>query len=72
MINKKIWVECEECGSKDNLSIHHVKNIYGIKTGEIQSLCRPCHDLIELEYEKNGIFGKHRRKIALQKFGEVI
>lgn len=57
-INKKIWVECEDCGISKNLTIHHVKDIYGVKTGEIKSVCRDCHDIEEYEYRKSGRLGK--------------
>ena len=29
---------------------HHVKNSKGKKTGEIQKMCRDCHDEVEEEY----------------------
>lgn len=52
--------ECSECGIDENLTKHHVKDIYGIKTGEIQILCRSCHDEVEKKYAYEGRLGKKR------------
>lgn len=38
---------CIQCQTNVNLTRHHVKKLSGEKTGEIQILCRRCHDSIE-------------------------
>lgn len=50
---------CEFCKTIYNLTQHHIKNRFGEKTGEIQILCRKCHDIVEEDYEKLGMI-KHR------------
>ena len=46
---------CWVCGSKKNLTIHHLRKVKakgkGSANGEIP-LCRDCHDLIETEKQK--------------------
>ena len=53
----KNWINkfCKRCGIQDNLTKHHLKNSYGSKTGEIEILCRKCHDIAEKEYIDQGI-----------------
>lgn len=34
---------------------HHVKDDLGRKTGEIEKMCRDCHDDVEADYNKRGI-----------------
>ena len=50
----RFGIPCEVCGTKDRLTKHHVKNDYGSKTGDIQILCRECHDAIEEQYWREG------------------
>lgn len=60
--NRKLTIfkrkECKRCGldtHRIKLTRHHLKNMNGKKTGEIQLLCRPCHDIVEEEYIIMGI-----------------
>jgi hypothetical protein len=46
---------CAKCGTIDNLTRHHLKYLNGKKTGEIEILCRACHDKIEQQYHIIGI-----------------
>lgn len=46
---------CPNCNQLRYMSRHHVKNIKGEKTGEIQRMCRDCHDEIEEEYRLYGV-----------------
>lgn len=52
---EKYGKPCADCGAINGLTRHHLKDNNGFKTGEIQILCRPCHDEAELEYQKLGI-----------------
>lgn len=45
---------CSNCGTWERLTRHHVKDMEGIKTGEIVILCRPCHDEVEIQYRREG------------------
>lgn len=47
--------KCENCFKKKKLTKHHLKDHKGNKTGEIQLLCRDCHDIAEDEYVEKGI-----------------
>jgi len=58
---------CHECGTFENLSRHHLKNRDGKRTGVITILCRPCHDLAEIEYQKQGIEGS----LVFDELGEI-
>ncbi len=50
---------CERCESKENLTKHHVKDkITFVKTGQIEILCRGCHDNEERQLESKGMLGK--------------
>jgi len=51
-LNQKI---CEGCSKKKKLTNHHLKDLQGNKTGEIQRLCRDCHDIAEDKYVQLGI-----------------
>ena len=57
---------CVECGATEQLTKHHGKDYRGIPTGEIQSLCRLCHDNIELQYCLDGRLGKKRKVLILK------
>ncbi len=46
---------CPNCNQLRYITRHHVKNRKGKKTGEIQRICRDCHDEIEEEYRLYGI-----------------
>ncbi len=46
---------CPNCNQLRYMTRHHVKNSKGEKTGEIQRMCRDCHDEIEEEYRLYGI-----------------
>lgn len=43
--------ECEECGEKDGLQVHHLsyENIGDETEDDVQVLCRECHEDKELE-----------------------
>jgi len=45
-------VGCADCHTGVNLTRHHLKDQYGKKTGEIQILCRACHNLAEERYNQ--------------------
>jgi 5-methylcytosine-specific restriction endonuclease McrA len=38
--------ECEKCGRKNWLQVHHLhyKNVFKEEPGDLQILCKPCHD----------------------------
>lgn len=42
---------CNRCGTMENRTRHHKKNKYGKRTGEIEILCRPCHDIADKEHQ---------------------
>ena len=46
---------CNICGTLEYLTRHHLKNERGKKTGEIEILCRRCHNDAEEEYRLLGI-----------------
>jgi len=46
---------CYDCGAKDHLTLHHLKDTKGFKTGKTRILCRPCHNAAEHLY---GLAGK--------------
>lgn len=46
---------CPNCNQLRYMTRHHVKNRNGKKTGEIQRICRDCHDEIEEEYRLYGM-----------------
>lgn len=52
---------CSKCELECEITKHHVKDVDGIKTGEIQYVCRECHDGIELQYYLEGRLGKIKR-----------
>ena len=61
-MNSNTWSHncvCNNCKTPHNLTRHHLKvknnTKNGEKTGEIEILCRDCHDKIEAEYNKKGI-----------------
>lgn len=37
---------CERCGYNKRLDVHHkdYKNLYDVTTGDLETLCRKCHD----------------------------
>ena len=47
--------KCPTCGEIRYMTKHHVKDNLGRKTGEIQRICRDCHDDVEADYNKKGI-----------------
>ena len=47
--------ECPKCHQLRYMTRHHVKNSKGVKTGEIQKMCRDCHDEVEEEYRLYGM-----------------
>ena len=58
---------CPQCGQLRYMTRHHVKNSKGIKTGEIQRMCRDCHDEVEEEYRLYGILKVNPPKIKVPK-----
>ena len=42
--------KCPNCKEIRYMTKHHVKDDLGRKTGEIEKMCRDCHDEIEEEY----------------------
>jgi len=40
---------CVKCGTKENLTRHHLKNSDGNRTGEIIVLCWKCHQEVEAQ-----------------------
>lgn len=46
---------CNRCGTLNNLTEHHLKDKSGYRTGEIEILCRSCHNIAEKEYKEQGI-----------------
>jgi hypothetical protein len=53
-------LSCKKCNVKTNLTRHHLKNKWGGKTGEMEILCRACHDMEEKRYIQLGIITKNR------------
>ena len=47
--------KCPKCGQIRYMTKHHVKDELGRKTGEIEKMCRDCHDDVEADYNKRGI-----------------
>ena len=50
--------KCPKCDQIRYMTRHHVKDHLGRKTGEIQKMCRDCHDEVEEEYRLHGML-KH-------------
>ena len=50
--------KCPKCDQIRYMTKHHVNDHLGRKTGEIQKMCRDCHDEIEEEYRLYGMI-KH-------------
>lgn len=61
---------CPKCGQIRYMTRHHIKDNFGKKTGEIQIMCRDCHDEIEEEYKLLGkvITAKKKTKNKFKKF----
>ena len=68
MITSKIFERtnqpCAVCGTIEDLTRHHLKNLAGRKTGIISILCRRCHDNAERYYEKLGITASNKIQIT--------
>ncbi len=47
--------KCPKCDQIRYMTKHHVKDDLGRKTGEIEKMCRDCHDDVEADYNKRGI-----------------
>ena len=45
LFKDKLKRECKNCGSKEDLHIHHKKYIFPIKEEDLVVLCRRCHVL---------------------------
>jgi hypothetical protein len=54
--------QCQMCNIDRCLTRHHVKSQRGVKTGDIQILCRDCHDEVEEIYRINGMIQPVMRK----------
>ncbi len=46
---------CPKCNELRYMTRHHVKDELGRKTGDIEIMCRDCHDDVEEDYNKRGI-----------------
>lgn len=46
---------CPKCGQLRYMTKHHLKDEDGIKTGDVEIMCRDCHDDAEEEYRLKGI-----------------
>jgi len=59
MIQSKVYETegkpCAVCNTTEKLTRHHLKDLAGNRTGEIQILCSGCHDNVENYYRKLGI-----------------
>jgi len=51
---KRYDTPCTDCGTMENRTRHHLKDLKGNKTGVIKILCRPCHDKAEKKYREEG------------------
>ena len=63
--------ECSECHQFRYMTRHHVKNSKGIKTGEIQKMCRECHNEWEEYYRLYGMI-IHPKKLKKQDYQERV
>jgi len=56
----KINPECETCGRKGKVDIHHLnyKRLYNVKTSDLKTLCRGCH----IEVHKKKESSKRKKK----------
>jgi len=54
--------KCTICNQIRYMTRHHVKDKRGRKTGEIQKMCRDCHDEIEEEYRLQGMIKPAAKK----------
>ena len=63
-IFEKYNTACTECGTLENLTRHHLKNMKGKKTGVITILCRSCHDDAEEHYRLIGVVKPHKVTIT--------
>lgn len=55
LIMLKPKVKCPKCNQIRYMTKHHVKDDLGRKTGEIEKMCRDCHDEVEEDYNNRGI-----------------
>jgi len=46
---------CPKCKQLRYMTRHHVKDSKGRKTGEIEIMCRDCHDEVEEKYRLYGM-----------------
>ena len=56
--------KCPNCNQIRYMTKHHVKDNLGRKTGEIQKMCRDCHDEVEEDYNNRGISNAYPPKIT--------
>ena len=56
-----VGYECEECGSKEKLQIHHLHyNTVGDESqDDVEVLCKICHEDKEMEKEKEIYYGSY-------------
>lgn len=64
--------ECNKCGSKTNLNIHHhhYRNVFKETLADVVVLCKVCHGTIHGKTPKNKLvrkIGKRARKKARQR-----
>jgi len=56
---------CPNCKQLRYMTRHHVKDSKGRKTGEIQRICRDCHDEVEEEYRLYGMIKPAPKKSTM-------
>jgi len=57
--------KCPKCDQIRYMTKHHVKDELGRKTGEIEKMCRDCHDEVEEEYRLCDMLKRSKRKSKL-------
>lgn len=62
--------KCPKCNELRYITRHHVKNSKGIKTGEIEKMCRNCHDEVEESYRLYGMI-KHPKKLKKKDYDKT-
>ena len=63
-IFEKFNQPCVECGTIEDLTRHHLKDMTGRKTGVITILCRSCHDNAEKKYRSLGIIQTNKLSLT--------
>jgi len=58
--------KCPKCNQIRYMTKHHIKDHLGRKTGEVEKMCRDCHDEIEEEYRLHGMIKPAPKKSAIK------